>query len=126
MRSVMYEMDAKERALIRRANRAENKDSPAQYDKYGRPLTAKRAAIEKLAAMAAKDDKPTWFPKAILGGTLLGAAHGAARPHSAFSGGIERVSKRHSAKQRLAAALVGSTVGAGLGWLPQIVYEGTR
>lgn len=126
MRAITYEMDAKERALIRRDNRAENKGKPVQYDKYGNPLTAKRAALEKIAAKLARDEKPAWFPKAILGGAVAGAAHGAARPNSAFSGGIERISKRHSAKQRLAAALVGSTVGAGLGWLPQIAYEGTR
>jgi hypothetical protein len=85
-----------------------------------------REQLIKIASKLARDEKPKWFPKAILAGATLGAAHGAMRPHSAFSGGIERISKSHSAKQRLAAALVGSTVGAGLGWLPQIAYEGTR
>jgi hypothetical protein len=68
------------------------------------------------------DSKPDWFPKAILAGAVLGGLHGVIRPHSAFSGGIEQ--GKITLKNRLAGGLVGSTVGAGLGWMPQIVYEG--
>jgi len=82
-----------------------------------------RKSLEKIAAQVDKD-RPTWFPKAILAGALLGATHGAIRPHSAFSGGIEQ--GKVTLKNRIAGGLVGSTVGAGIGWLPQIVYEGTR
>lgn len=83
---------------------------------------------KKAAAAAGPSKKPSWFPKAILGGAILGATHGAIRPHSAFSGGMEAAARGlgHSVRQRAAGALVGSTVGAGLGWMPQIVYEGTR
>lgn len=87
------------------------------------------AVIKKASALARfrkspqpPSDKPDWFPKAILAGALLGATHGALRPHSAFSGGIEQ--GKVGLKQRLAGGLVGSTVGAGIGWLPEIVYEG--
>lgn len=75
-----------------------------------------------LSRAESKDSKPTWFPKAILAGAVAGGAHGYLRPHSAFSGGIELGGR--SMKGRLAGAVVGSTVGAGIGWLPQIAYEG--
>lgn len=86
-----------------------------------------RLALVKIAARSQPgrvDDKPKWFPKAILAGAMLGAAHGALRPHSAFSGGVEL--GRQTLRSRLSGMAVGSTVGASLGWMPQIIYEGTH
>ena len=67
------------------------------------------------------DNTPHWYARAIAGGALLGGVHGYMRPHSAFSGGMERGGK--SLKGRLAGGVVGATLGASIGAMPQIMHD---
>lgn len=67
------------------------------------------------------EDRPHWYARAIAAGTLAGGVHGYMRPHSAFSGGMERGGK--TLKGRLAGGVVGATLGASVGAMPQIVRD---
>lgn len=73
---------------------------------------------------AAKDAKPHWYARVIAGGALLGGVHGFARPHSAFSGGMEAGGERLGG--RIAGGIVGATLGASVGAMPQIMHDALK
>ncbi|MFZ4580994.1 MAG: hypothetical protein ACOYOB_21630 [Myxococcota bacterium] len=78
--------------------------------------TRRKRVLQKCAA---KEREPDELKLLVGAGALAGAGHGYARPHSIFAGGVPGHIGQH---RRKAGMLLGATIGAGLGWLPEIAW----